>query len=328
MPETIDIEKAQKRRTGRSPAYPYISVQKALQQTKALHDQEGEYAAPLESAVGAWGYSPKSSGGRQTLATMKYYGLIDITGEGDNRKIKISDIARRIILDQREDETEKRNLIRRVALTPAAHKALYEQYPNGLASDGSVEHFLIFDQGYNKSAAKELLLEFKETAKFSELYKSSSLENNPENRSEDEGGALPTKIKIGDKVQVIIAGQDMFAGGATVLGFSDDGAWVFIDKSDSAAKIEEVKLLESAQDIEVAERPMMPPHLQKKDSKYYSKYNNTDVIPSNYRKAVFPINTGDVTLVYPEGISDSGLKKLKKYLEIFLDEQIEMIQDE
>ncbi len=160
-----------KRRTGRSPAYPVFSVEKAINQTNAFFTQEGEYAAPLVSAFKSWGYSIKSSGGRQTLSTLKYYGLIDVTGEGDSRKIKISEIARRILLDQREDQTEKKQLIRKVALNPSAHKTLYDEYPNGLASDDSVRHFLVFSEKFKQDAANELIAEFKETSEFAGLYK-------------------------------------------------------------------------------------------------------------------------------------------------------------
>ena len=159
MAETVPPtdEKAQKRRVGRSPAYPTLTVQKALAQARALYQNEGTYLAPLPSALKAWGYGPKSSGGRQTLATMKYYGLIDVTGDGEARKIKISEVARRIILDEREDETEKRELIRRVALTPTAHKLLHGAYPSGIISDASAEYFLKVEWGFNEDAAKELL---------------------------------------------------------------------------------------------------------------------------------------------------------------------------
>jgi hypothetical protein len=53
-------------------------------------------------------------------------------------------------------------------------------------------------------------------------------------------------------VQVTVAGQDMFADGATIPGFSDDRTYVFTDKADSGAKIEEVALLEAAEAPAVA----------------------------------------------------------------------------
>lgn len=167
----VDESSAEKkRRVGRSPAYPFIPVGKALDQARALYEQEGDYPAPLPSVFTVWGYGPKSSGARQTLATLKYYGLIDVQGDGDSRKVKISELARRVLLDQREDDTEKRRLIREIAMMPSAHKALYKAYPSGLPSDSNVSHHLIFDLSYNKEAARDLLAEYKETASFARIY--------------------------------------------------------------------------------------------------------------------------------------------------------------
>lgn len=312
MTEATETETAKARRLGRSPAYPSFPVQKALEQVKALYDQEKEYAAPFASALKAWGYGAKSSGGRQSLATIKYYGLIDITGEGDSRRIKVSDIALKILRDPREDETEKRQLIRRVALTPAAHKLLLDEYPNGLASDGSVQYFLQ-ESGFNGSAAKELLEEFKQTASFVGLYDPSFYVDKPEEKSDTGDDKTPPVIKVGDKVQVTVAGVDMFSEGATVLGFSDDNAWVFTDQSDTAASIKEVTLLEAATHTPEVERPTVPAHLVK---------SKEDAAPKGTRKAVFPLDDGDVALIFPEGLSSEGLEELGAYLDIFLKKEI------
>lgn len=313
MAETItpEADKGSKRRTGRSPAYPFMSVQKAIDQAYALHLQEGEYAAPLSSAVGAWGYGAKSSGGRQTLATMKYYGLIDVSGEGDGRKVKVSDIARRILLDQREDDTEKRQLIRRVALTPAAHKALYEAYPNGLASDGSVHHFLVFDQGFKPDAATDLLAEFKETASYIGLYEpQKTVDKGPQ---EEDGDRTPPTVKVGDRIQATVNGEDVFPKGAKVLGFSEDGAWVFTDQAKGGVRLKEVTVLQAAE-TPASERPNIPASLLA---------TQEDKEPLGTRKAIFPLKEGDVSLVFPEDLSETGLNRLKAYLEIFLEQEIE-----
>lgn len=317
MTESADIEAAKTRRLGRSPAYPSFPIGKALTNVKALYSQEKDYAAPLASALKAFGYSAKSSGGRQALATMKYYGLIEVNGEGDARRIKASDVALKILRDPREDETEKRQLIRQVAMTPAAHKLLQQEYPDGLASDGTVLHFL-HGQGFNEAAARELLGVFKETASFVSLYEPlSSLDTLDEKVDKEEVKERP-KIRVGDKVQITVGRVDMYEDGATVSGLSDDGEWVFTDRSTSAAKLEEVTLLEPAEAAPL-ERPLIPQHLVK------AKHDET---PKGARKAVFPISDGDVVLTFPEGISGKGLKRLKRYLDIFLDEEIENAEGE
>jgi hypothetical protein len=315
MSETVAAlgGKQQKRGEGRSPAYPFISVQKALERAHELYAQESGHFAPLKSAVAAWGYSPKSSGARQTLATMRYYGLLDVNGEGDDRMIRVTELARKIILDKREDDSEKRALIRQVALMPTAHKALYQEYPNGLPSDGTVHHFLVFRKQYNDAAASELLAEFKQTASYVGLYEPrNSVDIAAE--KEDKDPAKPTPdLKVGDRVQVTVGGQDMFADGATVLGFSDGGTYVFIDKADSGVRIEEVTLLEAAAEASAEERPRVPEHLLKP---------RQEEQPKGTRKAVFPLDDGDVTLIFPEGISPDGLAELGAYLDIFLKKEI------
>jgi hypothetical protein len=315
MSEEAEAAKIAKRRVGRSPSYPFINVQKALHQTRALYDSEGDYAAPLASATQAWGYSPTSSGGRQTLATLKYYGLIDITGEGDGRKVKVSDVAKRILLDEREDATERNNLIRRVALTPAAHKVLFEEYPKGLASDASVHHFLMFEQGFNKEAAADVLGEFKETASFARIYEPDQGVDKSTTLEDIVADKTPSEIKVGDKIQATVDGVDQFPNGATVLGFTDDGAWIFTDESKSAVKLEEATVMEPAPKLPVMERPEVPTHLI---------YPKKDERPQEgMRNATFPLEEGDVTLTFPDGLSDQSRKLLGMYLNIFLGKEDE-----
>ncbi|TPK89644.1 MULTISPECIES: hypothetical protein [unclassified Mesorhizobium] len=313
--KSAETKTAQKRKVGRSPAYPYISVQKAVEKTKALYDREGEYAAPLESASAAWGYGAKSSGGRQTLATLKYYGLIDVQGENDKRKVKVSDVARRILLDQREDDTEKKQLLRKVALSPSAHKALYEQYPSGLASDGSVVHFLMFDLHFNRDAAAELLAEFKETARYIGLYGPDKTVDKNASEIHNAGTEKPPlDIKVGDKIQWSSQGVDQFPNGATVLGFSDDNQWAFTDQGMSGIPVREIKIMEPSP---AQTPPAMPQHLA--DIVARSGQNTLAIeVKKGSRKAVFPVDEGDVTLIFPENMSADGLAELGQYLDIFL----------
>lgn len=164
------IAEVKRPRQGRSPAYPGIDLKKAMEQAKALHTAEGKYAVPMPSAFAAWGYGIKSSGGRETRAALKYYGLIVVEGDNETGKVKLTDKALRALLDEREDQTEKKALIREFATTPTIHQRLMEQFPDGLKSDATVRHFLMFDEGYNEKGASEIISEFKVTAAYAGLY--------------------------------------------------------------------------------------------------------------------------------------------------------------
>src|SRR5207244_7686012 len=96
---------------------------------------------------------------------------VTVEGGSDTGKVKLTDKALRALLDEREDQSEKQALIREFALTPPIHQALRRKFPEGIKSDASAEHFLVFEEGYNKSAAAELVAEFKLTADFAGLYK-------------------------------------------------------------------------------------------------------------------------------------------------------------
>lgn len=301
------------RREGRSPGYPYFSVDKAIERARQLYAQEGSHWAPLSSATTAWGYSAKSSGGRQSVATMKYYALIEVQGEGDGRKIRVSEIAKRILLDEREDDSEKRALIREVALSPSAHRALFDEYATGLPSDGTVLHFLMFTKGYNREAARDLLEEFKQSASYVGLYQPQKNMDKPP--SEEENDPVPPKVKVGDRVQVTVHGQDLYPDGAVVLGFSDDGLWAFTDQSMGGVKLEEMTVLEAAKPAD-QERPTIPASLLAA-SKTPDGTEGAEA-PTGSRKAVFPVSEGDVALIFPKDITADGLRELGLYLNIFL----------
>jgi hypothetical protein len=319
MDEIADDKAGKRNKTGRSPAYPFISISKALEQTRALHKQEGEYLAPLSSAFDAWGYGLKSSGGRQTMAALKYYGLIDIVGEGDARKVKISDAARRILLDSREDETEKKALIRKVAMNPTAHQAIFNEYPRGLASDGSVIHFLTFGLGFKGDAPKDLLAEFKETASVIGLYQPENLVDKEAAGAQSGGDKTPPpEVVVGSKIQWNSQGVDQFPGGGTVLAVSDDGQWVFTDQGASAVQISEVIIVEQTAPLAGQTPPPAPAHvLATLAAAGAATVGETKLAPDTLEEK-FNTDEGVVIIRFPEKLSPASVTDLADFFDLFI----------
>lgn len=187
----------QRKRQGRSPSYPGLTLQEALAKAKAQYEAEGKYPAPLPSAFKAWGYSEKSSGGREVRASLRYYGLASIDGEGDGATVKLSEDALRVLLDTREDQTEKKAIIKRLALNPAAHKKLWAKFPDGIKSDGTATHFLVFDEGYAKEGAEALVAQFKATASYAGVYEPDSVADidNPGADEDDHEDEEPDEVQ-------------------------------------------------------------------------------------------------------------------------------------
>lgn len=189
-----------KQRQGRSPAYPSVALATALEKAEAQFEQFGRNAAPLALAFKSWGYSPKSSGGRDVRASLRYFGLAVFEGEGDLAKVKLTEDALRVITDKREDRSEKNAIIRRLALNPTAHKKLWAQYPppEGIKSDAHAVHYLMWEVGgFNQTSAETLIAQFKDTASFAGLYDPDNVEDiedpadGPDDQTEDGGELEP-----------------------------------------------------------------------------------------------------------------------------------------
>jgi hypothetical protein len=232
---------------GRSPAYPGIALKVALEKAQALLDAEVKYAVPVPSAFKAWGFGHKSSGGRVVRAALRYYGLITNEGDGENGKIKLTDDALRVLLDKREDQSEKKAIIRRLATNPAIHKKIAEAFPDGIKSDATVEHFLMFEGGgYNKVAAAEIVAEFKDTAAYAGLYEPAIIPVSGGGKLHLINPSAEEEIGVGDLVQVEVNGALALEKPDRVRAIQEhDGRrWAFVESSTTGIPMEQVTLIE------------------------------------------------------------------------------------
>lgn len=150
----------------RSPSYPFISLRKSVDRVSEFWEKHRREAARLVTVAPTWGYSHRSSGLLQTVGALKQYGLIEDSGSGDDRKIQLTDLARRIISDQRPGAKE-------AALKEAATKPrLFAEYGKWIRDRPSEAHCLSeleLDRGFNPEAARTFLRSFFDTVEFAGL---------------------------------------------------------------------------------------------------------------------------------------------------------------
>lgn len=159
---------AQQKRV-RSPAYPGVSLKVALKKAEDFYKVEGRNEAYQTVALTHWGYSPKSGNGLQLAAALASYGLIDASGSGNNRKVKLSQIALKILLDGREDHSEKFKYIQSLALKPKINQKLWNLWGAGLPSLANMKHHLIFEENFNEKSVAGFVKDYIETIKFAGL---------------------------------------------------------------------------------------------------------------------------------------------------------------
>jgi hypothetical protein len=118
----------------RSPPFPSLSLQRALERAEQLYRQERDHMAPLAAAARAWNMSPTSSGPIVTVAALRQYDLIDDEGSGSGRKVRVSQDALRIILDKMPTSQSRQGALRRAFLSPKVFSELWERWKADLPS--------------------------------------------------------------------------------------------------------------------------------------------------------------------------------------------------
>ena len=170
----------------RSPAYPSIPLEKAVDRAHQIYKHEQENKAHVSTIFSHWEYKTRSGNARLALAALKYYGLIDIEGFGDNRKAQLTDLALDILLDEREDSKERKEAIKKAALFPVINSELWNKYEGRLPSEKELEFSLKREKRFTERGAREFLLNFFKTLQYANLESSSDMPETGENISDKE----------------------------------------------------------------------------------------------------------------------------------------------
>jgi hypothetical protein len=153
-----------------SARFPFINLDKALGRAEVLFlgDRSGK-PIPVGIAFDLWNYSPKSSGGFQTISALKAYGLADDDGSNEDRKIKLSQAAKHYFLDERDEE--RNAFLSNFALNPPIFRELWEieGWKDGMPADTVARSRLKIDRQLNDQSARALLSIFKDNIQFAGL---------------------------------------------------------------------------------------------------------------------------------------------------------------
>lgn len=171
MSETeIDSKTSKRGAVHRSPSYPAIDLKTAIERARTFYQHEKRSAASVLVASQHWGYSFSSSGGKQALAALIAYGLMEDKGSGDQRQVHLTDLAFRILLDERPDSPDRNEALQRAALMPKIHTELFGRWPDELPSTPNLRHFLLIEKKFNENAVDDFIRQLRSTAEFAKIY--------------------------------------------------------------------------------------------------------------------------------------------------------------
>ena len=160
-----------KPRQGRSPGSPKVDLRRALDLAKIVYGQTKQHPVATEAVFHAWKIKPSSGQAAVTVAALKYFGLLEAMTQRspDGGKVRVSDLALNILLDEREGSEERAKRIREAALMPKIHSDLWARYKGELPEDRSLRFHLLRDLGFTESGADDFIDQFRSTLAFADL---------------------------------------------------------------------------------------------------------------------------------------------------------------
>jgi hypothetical protein len=289
----------------RSPNFPAINLEKAVERAEKLKNRYSRTQVPLEVAQEWWGYKRNSSSGQQIVAALRAYGLLDVEGEGKARKIWINDSAYRIVMNS----SDRPELLQKAALAPAIHKELWEKYRgHGIPADEIIKHYLLLDrkQGtFNEDSVGTAVANFRSSLKYAGLLPIAESENKVD---EDKERPADQKVKVGDLVQWTSAGTDMFPEPRSVQGLSEDGAFAFVPGTDTGLPVGELTVVGRA----------MTPVDQKSPPANPFKDVAPLTPPAGVKEDVYDLASGRALLQYPEKLDAESVAELEEWLDLIV----------
>ncbi|WP_138513786.1 hypothetical protein [Maricaulis alexandrii] len=147
----------------RSPAFPYVGIAKAIDYVSLLFSDAKRHEVLLADAAHSWGFRPTSSSTLRVAAALASYGLIDESGSGKQRRIKVSDSGWRILEDRRPGVSEA--LIEESASKPAVLGSYISKWGDGRPEDNYALSQLKFESGFTEDGAAKFLRVYDDTVK-------------------------------------------------------------------------------------------------------------------------------------------------------------------
>lgn len=270
---------AAKKRVHRSPNYPAINLETAINRARTIHQKEGRHPCAASVAMSHWGYkNPTSSNAQGSLSAVIKFGLLKNIGQGKGRQVQLTEEAIKILLDERPESLDRDKAIRSAALMPQIHKELWAKWGASLPSEPNMRTFLLMEKEFNSAIVDEFIKDYKATIAFAKLDKS------------EESGRLPldsTPVMVGSFVQWNSNGVEQFAEPRMVRDVSEDGEWALLEGSETGVPMSELTTADPPKD---KENPKPPESRgQRSQNPFMAKPREPDGLPP----ITFPLPNGN-----------------------------------
>jgi hypothetical protein len=197
----------------RSPSFPFIPLQAAIERLEAFEKYFGRHPARVAKVGLAWGMKERSSQSDQTAAALRSFGLVKYVGMGAERHIALTDEGRGYIRAQQD--AIKRALLKQCALRPKIIRHFWAQWgadrpPDPVALD------LLHDAKFSDGGALNFLKVYDDTIAYAGLSDSDKipleLADDGEDNGEEDADPPPPPPPPQGKVKVVTGERELTTG--------------------------------------------------------------------------------------------------------------------
>lgn len=146
----------------RSPNYPAIPLDQAIDLIAKLHSKNRTNVIPRESAAKDMGYSGLTGRSLKLLGALAHYDLVKPSGKGN---LQVTPIAVDILHGISPDD--RKAALGHAGSAPKLFKSIRDRFTDGIPSENVIRSFLI-QQGYADAAIGPAVKAFLETSRFLE----------------------------------------------------------------------------------------------------------------------------------------------------------------
>jgi hypothetical protein len=164
---------------GRSPSFPGVALETAVQRARTVYDKLRQHQVPLKSFTDAWGFKTPTSGPASvTFAALKKYGLVEDEGSGDARVGQLTDLAVDIIM-----KPEPLSAIQQAALTPPINREMWDRFKADIPPEDALRYEFVVKRGFTENGFRDFIRVYRDTVAYARLGETDGDVGTPDERS-------------------------------------------------------------------------------------------------------------------------------------------------
>jgi len=295
--DSVTKQPVEKKARQRSPNYPTVGLQDALERVRRLFNEDGRASVPTEIAAKHIGYAAAHGQAYSVLSALKKFGLL----EENKGRVALSQRAIEL-LNLPTTDSRRIQALKDAALSPPIYRELVETHAQtGLPGDEALEAELVTYKNFNPKAVAGFVRDFRATLEFAGLSDFSVLGSV---KQEEEGGK--PRPKIGQWVQWEHNGILGLPQPKRLVGFSEDGQMGFVEGSMNGLPVSEIILADPPEQF--LHQPLLNA-VQREQERGRSQ-------GAIMRQDVFSLVEGEAVIHWPTPLSSNSINYLKAWLKL------------